>query len=284
MSISNGDPYFLVATKQLGFYGQDDWKVNNRLTVNLGLRWDRDFNWFGQSDIPKSRTYQSLLAIASINPIAAYNTRHMRHDDTKDFSPRIGFAYDLTGAGKHVVRGGFGLYFGNYLPERSVVHGATCQPNHLPDRTEPVEPGRHAALRRDTWIVLLLAGEHRRSRGVSARSIIVCCGWKRWPTHRPELPEPGVRGIQRRLFLGTQQQLRLRSGISLTFSVCMRTKRSTSTRKSSTDTDPTDATGTACTSPGLPVGCNMNFGNVNLIRPLSADFSCWSAGAGQFAQ
>ncbi len=74
MSISNGDPYFLVPTKQLGFYGQDDWKVNNRLTVNLGLRWDRDFNWFGSSDIKNSRSYQSLLAIASINPIAAYNT------------------------------------------------------------------------------------------------------------------------------------------------------------------------------------------------------------------
>src|ERR1700722_1597257 len=113
MSFSNGDPYFLVPTKQLGFYGQDDWKVNNRLTLNLGLRWDRDFNWFGSDDITKSRSYQSLLAIASINPIAAYNTRHIAQDDKKDFSPRIGFAYDLTGAGKHVLRGGFGLYFGN---------------------------------------------------------------------------------------------------------------------------------------------------------------------------
>ena len=34
------------------------------------------------------------------------------HDDNKDYSPRVGFAYDLTGRGKHVVRGGFGLYYG----------------------------------------------------------------------------------------------------------------------------------------------------------------------------
>ena len=51
------------------------------------------------------------------------------------------------------------------------------------------------------------------------------------------------------------------------------------------NTKRTDTTGTACTTPGLPVGCNMNFGNVNLIRPLSDAFAAaWSAGAGQFAQ
>ena len=112
MSFSTGDPKFIVATKQLGFYFQDDWKVTPRLTLNLGLRWDRDFNALGQSDITKSRTYQELRAI-SPNPIADFYTRHLPHDDTKDFSPRFGFAYDVTGAGKHVVRGGFGLYFGN---------------------------------------------------------------------------------------------------------------------------------------------------------------------------
>ena len=34
-------------------------------------------------------------------------------DYSKDFSPRIGFAYDLNGHGKHIVRGGFGMYYGN---------------------------------------------------------------------------------------------------------------------------------------------------------------------------
>ena len=111
MSYSNGDPYFLVKTKQLGFYGQDDWKVTPRLTLNLGVRWDRDYNALGQSDITKSRTYQALVAIN--NPISNPYISHLPHDDTKDFSPRVGFAYDLTGAGKHVLRGGFGLYYGN---------------------------------------------------------------------------------------------------------------------------------------------------------------------------
>jgi len=111
MSIANGDPHFLVATKQLGLYLQDDWKVNNRLTLNLGLRWDKDFNMIGGSDIKNSRTYLALVNYN--NPISNPYVASIAHDDNKDFSPRVGFAYDLSGQGKHVIRGGFGLYYGN---------------------------------------------------------------------------------------------------------------------------------------------------------------------------
>jgi outer membrane receptor protein involved in Fe transport len=111
MTIANGNPYFNVATKQLGLYGQDNWKVNNRLTLNLGLRWDKDFNMIGGSDIQNSRTYLELVALNS--PISNPFVSKIAHDDNKDFSPRVGFAYDLTGRSKHILRGGFGLYFGN---------------------------------------------------------------------------------------------------------------------------------------------------------------------------
>ncbi len=100
-----GNPYFLLSTKMMGLYFQDDWKVSRRLTLNLGLRYDRDFNLNGASAQSLSRGYLALKAIGS--PYAG-----IPHDDTKDFSPRIGFAYDLTGSGKHVLRGGFGLYYG----------------------------------------------------------------------------------------------------------------------------------------------------------------------------
>ena len=111
MTIANGDPYFLVSTKQLGLYFQDDWKVSPRLTLNLGLRWDKDFNMIGLSDVKSSRTYQELVALN--NPFSNPYVSRVPHDDNKDFSPRVGFAYDFTGRGQHVLRGGFGLYYGN---------------------------------------------------------------------------------------------------------------------------------------------------------------------------
>lgn len=111
MSIANGNPYFLVATKQLGLYAQDDWKASRRLNLSLGLRWDKDFNMIGGSDIKNSRTYLDLRTVNS--PVSNPYVDSIAKDDNLDFSPRVGFAYDLSGKGNQVLRGGYGLYFGN---------------------------------------------------------------------------------------------------------------------------------------------------------------------------
>ena len=114
MSIAVGDPTFIIKdAKQLGFYFQDDWKVSQRLTVNAGLRYDKDFDFIGGSDIANSRTFQELQAIAPTNPLAASLVRKKASDYSKGFSPRVGFAYDLNGHGNHIVRAGFGMYYDN---------------------------------------------------------------------------------------------------------------------------------------------------------------------------
>ncbi len=104
---SAGNPYFATTDgKMLGLYFQDDWKVTNRFTVNLGLRWDKDFNLNGGNTQSRDLTYQYLKAVGS--PYAA----HVPYNDNLDFSPRFGFAYNLTESGHHVIRGGYGIYFG----------------------------------------------------------------------------------------------------------------------------------------------------------------------------
>src|SRR5882762_7659930 len=146
MAASAGDPYFDMpgGTKQLGLYFQDDWKVTRRLTMNMGVRWDKDYNLVGASAIAKSRTYLELLAIGS--PFAK-----LAHDDNKDFSPRVGFAYDLTGQGKHILRGGYGLYYGNIfqnIPLFMIQHARPTIYQGLFSLTTPsdIVPGTGIAL------------------------------------------------------------------------------------------------------------------------------------------
>jgi hypothetical protein len=102
---TTGNSYYSEHNKMFGLYFQDDWKVTRRLTVNLGLRWDKDMGLNGGSIQPLSRAYLELKAIGS--PYAG-----VPHDENKDFSPRVGIAYDLTGSGKHTIRAGYGLYYG----------------------------------------------------------------------------------------------------------------------------------------------------------------------------
>ena len=103
---TTGNSYYYEHNKMLGLYFQDDWKVTRRLTVNLGLRWDKDMGLNGGAIQAQSRAYLELKAIGS--PYAG----GLPKDENRDFSPRIGIAYDLTGSEKHTLRAGYGIYYG----------------------------------------------------------------------------------------------------------------------------------------------------------------------------
>lgn len=74
-----GAQKFVLINHNTSLFAQDDWKVNQQLTLNLGLRWDDE----------------------TISP------------DNNNISPRVGFAYDIRGEGRTVLRGGYGFFYQN---------------------------------------------------------------------------------------------------------------------------------------------------------------------------
>jgi hypothetical protein len=90
---------FEFDTTDLSFFAGDDWKVTPRLSLSLGVRYEREL-------LPAP--FASL-----INP-ALPQTAQMPSDGN-NIGPRLGIAYDLTGDGKTVVRAGYGLYYGRII-------------------------------------------------------------------------------------------------------------------------------------------------------------------------
>ena len=127
---------------EYAFFGQDDWKITRRLTLNLGLRWEYfgpphnfknglDSNIFFGSPLtpfpkpfptctaatPASQCNNPFLPVGSPLAAAEFGARAIQVDrniwakDTNNFAPRIGFAWDVFGTQKFVVRGGGGIFY-----------------------------------------------------------------------------------------------------------------------------------------------------------------------------
>lgn len=97
---------FGTITYENGFFGQDDWKVNNRLTLNLGLRYE----YFTNPSEDYGRQSNFNLQTGGL-VIAQGESDTLTKTDKNNFSPRLGFAYDIFGTSKTVVRGGYGLFY-----------------------------------------------------------------------------------------------------------------------------------------------------------------------------
>lgn len=87
-------------------YLQDSFRANRRLTLNLGLRYDYNGVIAEERDRLSNFDPQLGLVLVGTNGLDRLYAR-----DLNNFSPRIGFAWDLDGKGKTVVRGGWGFFY-----------------------------------------------------------------------------------------------------------------------------------------------------------------------------
>lgn len=103
-----GHPELEFANENFSFFFQDDWKAHPRLTLNLGLRYDvstvsREKEGRLQNFDPVKLTYSPL-------------GEKIHEADTNNWGPRIGFAFDIFGNQKTVLRGGYGIFYNRELP------------------------------------------------------------------------------------------------------------------------------------------------------------------------
>ena len=98
---------------QYGFYIQDDWRVNNRLTINAGLRYDLVTGFdIDQSNVPNYIALTGAAAAGRFNGVPGFEEfGNKPGEDTNNIQPRIGAVYDLRGNGMDIIRGGWGIYY-----------------------------------------------------------------------------------------------------------------------------------------------------------------------------
>jgi outer membrane receptor protein involved in Fe transport len=111
VQVVGGNPIENFPLEQYGLYIQDDWRVTDRLTLNLGLRWDYVDGF--PIDQRGSPNFQAMQQAGASGRFAGTLLDEFGQDpraDRDNVQPRLGAVFDLFGDGRDVIRGGWGIY------------------------------------------------------------------------------------------------------------------------------------------------------------------------------
>jgi hypothetical protein len=137
-SQSSGNLLANMAINRYDMYVQDTWKASSKLTLNYGLRVDHIGWWYDRNGriavfVPGDDTAASTEDFGNFAGMESHSTNSkIPYSGSKalgfQYAPSAGFAYDLTGNGKTVVRGGFGTsYYSD--PGNNAYSGIMAPPN-----------------------------------------------------------------------------------------------------------------------------------------------------------
>jgi hypothetical protein len=112
VSMNGGVAKANIPMKQFAGYFQDDWRLNSRLTLNLGLRYDYQVGYqYDQSKNPNYVKIQNAGKAGLLKGIKGLENAGLDpENDKNNIQPRLGMVWDVGGDGKNVLRAGWGIY------------------------------------------------------------------------------------------------------------------------------------------------------------------------------